>query len=84
MIRLMVVDDQMLLRDGLKTILSLEDDLEVVGTAADGGEALEVAKRTLPDLILMDIRMPGVDGVAGTRLIREHLPQTKVLITDDV
>jgi len=80
MIRLMVVDDQMLLRDGLKTILNLEDDLEVVGTAADGQQAFQIAQETRPDLILMDIRMPGVDGVAGTRLIRDHLPATKVLM----
>lgn len=80
MIRIIITDDQQLMRDGLKTILSLTKEIEVVGTASDGAEALEVAKREKPDLVLMDIRMPGVDGVAGTRLIREHLPETKVLI----
>jgi DNA-binding NarL/FixJ family response regulator len=80
MIRVIVVDDQILMRDGLKTILSLEENIEVVGTAADGAEALKTAMETEPDLVLMDIRMPGVDGVQGARLIREHLPQTKVLM----
>ncbi|SDN57900.1 response regulator transcription factor [Bacillus sp. OK048] len=80
MIRIIITDDQQLMRDGLKTILSLTKEIEVVGTASNGAEALEVAKREKPDLVLMDIRMPGVDGVAGTRLIREHLPETKVLI----
>lgn len=80
MIRVMVVDDQRLMRDGLKTILSLEDELEVVGAASDGKQAFEMAKELRPDVVLMDIRMPYVDGVAGTRMIREQLPETKVLI----
>ena len=80
MIRVVVVDDQKLMRDGLQTILSLEDDIEVVGTAGDGAEALAVAAETQPHIVLMDIRMPGVDGVQGTRLIRSQLPETKVLI----
>ncbi|MGZ4135468.1 MAG: response regulator [Tumebacillaceae bacterium] len=80
MIRLLVVDDQRLMREGLKTVLNLEDGLEVVGLASDGAEALELALREKPDLVLMDIRMPGVDGVQGTRMIREQLPETKVLI----
>lgn len=80
MIRVMVVDDQQLMRDGLTTILNLKEQIEVVGTAADGAEAFERAKQLLPDLVLMDIRMPGVDGVQGTRLIRGQLPDTKVLI----
>ena len=80
MIRVLVVDDQKLMRDGLQTILSLEDAIEVVGTAGDGAEAFALAKETLPHLVLMDIRMPGVDGVQGTRLIRSQLPETKVLI----
>ncbi|MBL0387156.1 response regulator transcription factor [Tumebacillus sp. ITR2] len=80
MIRVMVVDDQRLMRDGLKTILSLEDELEVVGAASDGKQAFEMAMELRPDVVLMDIRMPSVDGVTGTRLIREQLPDTKVLI----
>lgn len=80
MIRIIVVDDQQLMRDGLKTILSLKQEIEVVGTAANGAEAFELAKQTKPDLVLMDIRMPGVDGVEGTRLIRNYMSETKVLI----
>ncbi|GAX90979.1 response regulator [Effusibacillus lacus] len=80
MIRIVIVDDQQLMRDGLQTILSLKQEIEVVGVASDGAEAVEVAKQTRPDLVLMDIRMPGVDGVQGTRMIREQLPETKVLI----
>ncbi|KEO85000.1 response regulator [Tumebacillus flagellatus] len=80
MIRVLVVDDQRLMRDGLKTILSLEEELEVVGAASDGRQAFELAKQLRPDVVLMDIRMPSVDGVTGTRLIREALPETKVLI----
>ena len=80
MIRILITDDQQLMRDGLRTILSLTKEIEVVGTASDGAEALEIAIREKPEMVLMDIRMPGVDGVAGTRLIRERLPDTKVLI----
>lgn len=80
MIRVIVADDQQLMREGLKTILSLKDGIEVAGTAADGGQAFELAKEVKPDLVLMDIRMPGIDGVQGTRLIRQHLPEIKVLI----
>lgn len=80
MIRILIADDQQLMRDGLKTILSLKEGIEVVGTASDGAEAFELATAANPDLVLMDIRMPGVDGVQGTRLIRQQLPDTKVLI----
>ncbi|OEF97525.1 response regulator [Desulfuribacillus alkaliarsenatis] len=80
MIKVMVVDDQKLIRDGLKIMLNLEEDLEFVGEADNGKDALEVAKQCLPDVILMDIRMPKGDGVQGTKLIHQWNPSIKVLI----
>ncbi|MCH1625602.1 response regulator [Ferdinandcohnia quinoae] len=80
MIKIMVVDDQELMRDGLANILNLRPELEVVGTASNGNEAFEKAKELQPDLVLMDIRMPIANGVEGTKLIREYLSQTKVLM----
>ena len=67
MIRVLLVDDQALLRAGLRMLLGGEDDIEVVGEAADGEEAIAVALETRPDVVLMDIRMPGMDGVQATR-----------------
>jgi DNA-binding NarL/FixJ family response regulator len=87
MTRVVIVDDQQLIREGLKTVLSLKEGIQVVGIASDGKEALEVARREQAEIVLMDIRMPRVDGIEGTRLIRNYLPQTKVLILttfDDV
>ncbi len=69
MIRVVVADDQPLVRTGLVTLLGLEPDLEVVGTAADGREAVEVAQRLRPDVVCMDIRMPVLDGIAATRAL---------------
>lgn len=76
----MVVDDQPLVRDGLAMLLRLRDELEIVGTANDGKEALEKARELQPDIVLMDIRMPGTNGVEGTKLLRDQLPQVKVLM----
>lgn len=76
----MIVDDQQLMRDGLASLLNLRPEIKVIGTAKDGQEALEKALELKPDLVLMDIRMPGVDGVEGTKRIRTHLPETKVLM----
>ena len=67
MIRVMLVDDQTLVRQGIQTLLELEDDLQVVGTAGNGREAIEVVARARPDVVLMDVRMPQMDGVAATR-----------------
>ncbi|WP_379971268.1 response regulator [Ectobacillus sp. sgz5001026] len=80
MIRIMIVDDQPLIRDGLAMLLNLREELEVVGTANDGGEALEKAKMCDPEIVLMDIRMPGTNGVEGTRLLLEQLPDVQVLM----
>lgn len=80
MIRIMIVDDQSLVRDGLAMLLNLRPELEVVGTASDGEEAVQSAEQLQPEIILMDIRMPRTNGVEGTRLIRERLPHIKVLM----
>ncbi len=68
-IRVLVVDDQALVRAGFRMILEIEPDLEVVGEAADGGEAVTLAASLAPDVVLMDVRMPGVDGIAATRAL---------------
>jgi DNA-binding NarL/FixJ family response regulator len=69
MIRVVMVDDQALLRAGFRALIDAEDDLEVVGEAGDGEEAVAVVRQSHPDVVLMDIRMPGVDGLEATRLI---------------
>ena len=69
MIKIVLVDDQTLVRSGLRALLANSDDLEVVGEAIDGRDAIAVVTRTRPDVVLMDVRMPGVDGIAATRKI---------------
>jgi DNA-binding NarL/FixJ family response regulator len=79
-VRVVVVDDQRIVRDGLVTVVGTLEGVEVVGSAADGAEALEVVARTAPDVVLMDLRMPGVDGVAATGAIRRDHPATRVVV----
>ena len=69
MIRVVLVDDQALLRAGFRALIDAEDDIEVIGEAADGREAVDVIARHRPDVVLMDIRMPGVDGLEATRRV---------------
>jgi DNA-binding NarL/FixJ family response regulator len=80
MIRVLLVDDQSLVRDGIKAMLSIEPDLEVVGTAENGELAIEQVAALQPDVVLMDIRMPVMNGSTATRIICEQFPHTKVLV----
>ena len=79
-IRVLVVDDQAIVRDGLVTVLSLMPDLEVVGEAADGAAAVVAVDRDVPDVVLMDLRMPVVDGPTATEQITAAHPQVAVLV----
>lgn len=79
-LKVLVADDDALIRDSLKLLLELEDDFEVCGVAKDGREAFALCQENQPDLVLMDIRMPVMDGVLGTRLIKEHFPAVRVVI----
>lgn len=80
MIRLLLVDDQQLICQGLKAMLSLESDLEVVGIANNGKAALEQVEALQPDVVLMDLKMPVMDGREATRLICQSFPNTSVLV----
>ncbi|MFI5895875.1 response regulator [Actinoplanes sp. NPDC051513] len=80
MIRVLLVDDQPLIRAGLRMLCAAEDDLEVVGEAGDGREAVTLAERLAPDVVVMDLRMPGVDGISATSRILASRPATRVLV----
>lgn len=80
MIKVLIADDQELIRESLKIVLSSYTDIEVVGAVDDGFEVLESLKKTQPDIILMDIRMPKMDGVLCTKEVKEHYPHIKIII----
>jgi DNA-binding NarL/FixJ family response regulator len=79
-IRVVLCDDQALVRDGFRMILNAERDIDVVGEAGDGGEAVELTKRLLPQVVLMDVRMPGMNGIEATRRILLSGVESRVLI----
>jgi DNA-binding NarL/FixJ family response regulator len=87
-IAVLVADDQQIVRDGLVTVLSLLDDIEVVGSAGNGRQAIELARQVRPDVVLMDLRMPELDGADATAALLAELPHTAVLVlttyADDV
>jgi DNA-binding NarL/FixJ family response regulator len=80
MIRILLVDDQSMLRKGFRLFLNAEDDLAVVGEAGDGATAVTMARTLEPDVVLMDVRMPGMDGIQATSLIVAAQPHSRVLI----
>jgi DNA-binding NarL/FixJ family response regulator len=79
MTRVLIVDDHRLVRAGLAALLATTDDLEVVGEAGDGAHSVEVARAVTPDVVLMDISMPGTDGISGTRQLLASFPELRVV-----
>src|SRR3954451_7352841 len=79
-IRVAIADDHAVVRQGLRTFLELQDGMDVVGEAADGEEAVALVERTAPDVVLLDLVMPRVDGLEAIRRIRERAPATRILV----
>ena len=79
-IKILLVDDQPLFREGLRTLLSVQSDFEIVGEAGNGEEALSLARKLLPSVVLMDLQMPVLDGVAATRRLHQDLPDCRVIV----
>lgn len=79
-IRVLLVDDQLLFREGLGTLLSVHDDIQIIGEAENGQQAVQQVELLRPDVVLMDVRMPVLDGVAAAKQIHEKFPQTRVIM----
>jgi two-component system response regulator DevR len=80
MIRLLIIDDHEMVREGLKAMLTSESDFEILGDAANAEQALELIERSRPDVILLDVRLPGASGIDVCRTVTEHYPETAVII----
>ena len=80
MIKILIADDQELIRESLKIVLDMNKDMEVIGLAENGHKVLDLLKKTVPDIILMDIRMPELDGVLCTKNVKEKYPDVKIII----
>ena len=80
MIKVLICDDQEIVCEGLQKIIDGDPDIDVIGIAHDGAEALEITEMAVPDVVLMDLKMPGVNGIHATRRIREKFPSTRVLV----
>jgi len=78
-IRVLITDDHRVVREGLSAILETKEEIEIVGEASDGGEAVEKARELLPDVIVMDVSMPGMNGVEATKIIKKELPQIGII-----
>ena len=78
--RVLIVDDHPVTRDGLKTAFGVSEEIEVVGEAASGEEAVRAVDEHIPDIVFMDVRMPGMNGIEATRLIRQAHPETRVIL----
>ena len=78
LLKILIVDDDALIRDGLKVLFEMEDDMEVIGLALNAQQAFEICRNDRPDVILMDIRMPVMDGVLGTKLIKNILKMSRL------
>lgn len=83
-IRIMLVDDHAVVRQGLKMFLNLDPDFEIVGEATDGNMALQLARQLQPDVVLMDLLMPGMDGIEATGILRREMPDTEVIALTSV
>ncbi|WP_066307101.1 response regulator transcription factor [Bacillus sp. FJAT-29814] len=79
-IKLVIADDQELIRESLSIVLDMDDDMEIVGLAENGAEAIDLCQQQQPDMVLMDINMPEMDGISATKIIKQRWPETKVII----